>query len=288
MSSECCLHLYADNEKSAALVAEKVMYEVYRIEARYSRYHPDSVLSTINQHAFCGGNIEVDTETAALLDFAFAAFQISHNLFDITSGILRRAWNFNGSTLPSEQAVAQLLPYISMNKLRWSNPKLEFLNSGIELDFGGIGKEYAVDCAADICTTSGITQGLIDFGGDIRVLGAHPDGSPWYIAIRDPHNPEVALTQVELTQGALATSGNYERYMDIDGQRYSHILIPLTGWSAKGLCSVSVSADSCLLAGVLSTTAILKGKSAMDWLDGLAVSYLAVDDSGQQYQRLLT
>lgn len=286
MASECRLLLYASNSMIATEVAEQVMQEVYRIEARYSRYLSHSVLSDINQHAALGTSLSVDVETAALLDFAFAAFHISGGLFDITSGVLRHVWDFNGSTLPSANDINQLLPIIGMDKLVWSNPTLSFSSSGMNLDFGGIGKEYAVDRAADICLSAGIYHGLIDFGGDVRVLGGHPDGSAWRIAIRHPRHSESALLHVNLAQGALATSGDYERYIDVDDQRYCHILNPKTGWSASGLRSVSVATDRCLLAGALSTTAMLKGASAMAWLDGLGVAYIAVDDTGQVHQHL--
>lgn len=261
LGTECVLHLYADSADTAEAAAAAAMDEVYRIEARYSRYREDSVLSSINRAAASGTPVVADEETAALLDYAFAAYHISDGLFDITSGILRRAWDFNTNRPPEETDVAALLPAIGMDKLQWVSPRLRFLKPGIELDFGGIGKEYAADRVAAVCQANGIVAGLVDLGGDILVLGPHPDGTPWRIGIRNPRSPAEAIAVMELSAGALATSGDYERYIDFEGKRYCHILNPRTGWPVDGLSSVSVQAEQCLLAGSLATITMLKGEN---------------------------
>jgi thiamine biosynthesis lipoprotein len=282
LGTECILHLYADSAVAADAAAAAAIDEVDRIESRYSRYRPDSTLSAINHAAQCGNDIAVDAETAALLDYAFACHRMSDGLFDITSGVLRQAWDFASGRLPAAADVAALLPRIGMDKLDWHPPQLGFHDAGIELDFGGIGKEYAADRAAEVCYAAGIAHGLIDLGGDIRVLGPHADGSPWRIGIRDPQAPAQAVAIVELAGGALATSGDYERYLEVDGRRYCHILDPHTGWPVRGLRSASIHAERCLLAGSLATVAMLKGASAQDWLAGLGVAHLWVDATGRQ------
>ena len=280
LGTECVLHLHAESAATAENTAVAASDEVNRIEMRYSRYREDSMLALINRAAARGDSIDVDAETAALLGYALAAHRMSHGLFDITSGILRRAWHFESGQLPMASDVAALLPYIGMDKLEWNSPRLGFRISGMELDFGGIGKEYAADRAADLCYANGITRGLVDLGGDIRVLGPHPDGSPWRIGIRDPSNPATACTIVTLFTGALATSGDYERYIDDGGRRYCHILDPHTGWPSHGLRSVSVSAETCLLAGSLTTVAMLMGDRGKDWLSGQGVDHLWIDEAG--------
>jgi len=150
----------------------------------------------------------------------------------------------------------------------------------MELDFGGIGKEYAADQAAAVCIALGICHGLIDLGGDIAVIGPHPNLAPWNIGIRHPREPESSVMSVPVNCGALASSGDYERYMIVDGQRYCHILNPLTGWPCHGLAAVSVMAERCLVAGTISTIAMLKGRDGVRWLSSLGLKHYFMDESG--------
>jgi thiamine biosynthesis lipoprotein len=151
----------------------------------------------------------------------------------------------------------------------------------MELDFGGFVKEYAADRVADLCRRAGARHGLVDLGGDLAVIGPHPDGSPWVIGIRDPRAPTTAMASVRLSSGAIATSGDYERCMVVDGVRYAHVLDPRTGTPVTGLRSASVVADRCLVAGTATTIALLKGAAAgVRWLDDLGLPNLRMDDSG--------
>lgn len=277
MGSDCRLTLYADDESNAGQAADMVMAEVWRIESKYSRYIDGNTLSDINRAALAGGKIEVDDETAGLLNYAFAAFQLSEGLFDISSGVIRRVWDFSSGKVPAQSSIEHILPFIGLGKVVWTSPQIHFLYSGMELDFGGIGKEYAVDRGADICHSMGIRSGLLDLGGDIRVLGPHPDGSPWEIGIRHPRKVETSLGNIQLTSGAVATSGDYERYIEVAGKRYCHILNPLTGWPVNGLASVTVVAEQCLLAGTLSTTAMLKECGGKKWLGDSGIQHCWVD-----------
>lgn len=277
MGSDCQLTLYAADERDADQAADVTMTEVWRIEEKYSRYLDNNALSAINAAALAGGKVEVDAETAELFNYAFAAYQLSIGLFDVSSGVLRRVWDFSSGQLPAQSAIADILPRIGLGKVAWAAPQLDFLHDGMELDFGGIGKEYAVDRAAEVCLAAGIRSGLLDFGGDIRVLGPHPDGSPWQIGIRHPRNPDRSLGNLQIMSGAVATSGDYERYIEVAGKRYCHILNPLTGWPVNGLCSVTVTANQCLLAGTLATIAMLKEEGGKHWLDELGVRHCWVD-----------
>lgn len=277
MGTDCRLTLYAPDNHQAQQVADALMAEVWRIEDKYSRYVDNNVMWQINQAASTGQRISVDTETAKLLDFAFQAFNFSTGLFDISSGVLRKAWDFTTNSLPTPTLLASLLPNIGMEKIIWHAPELNFTQAGMELDLGGLAKEYAVDRCADICVAQGIQSGLIDLGGDIRVIGPRPDGSPWIIGIRHPRSPESSIENIPLVSGAIATSGDYERYFCVDGMRYSHIFNPKTGWPAHGLTSVSICADQCLLAGTLATIAILKEAEGKAWLRTLNVPHHWVD-----------
>ncbi|HUW50482.1 MAG TPA: FAD:protein FMN transferase [Sulfuricella sp.] len=282
MGTACTLHFYSGDNFEADPIADSAIAEVQRIEERYSRYCPDSFLSEINRVALHGGAIAVDEETGGLLDYAYACHAKSGGLFDISSGILRQAWEFTSSSLPAQEDIATLLASVGLDKLKWQAPRLEFTVRGMELDFGGLGKEYAADRAAAVCLSHGIRHGLVDLGGDIRVIGPHPDNSPWRIGILHPRQAESLLVTLEVYQGALASSGDYERCILLDGKRYSHILNPLTGWPVHGLSSVSVLAEQCMVAGSLCTIAMLKGRAGIPWLGGLDIPHVWVDEDGIQ------
>jgi len=281
LGSDCALHFYAPDEVDARDAAAAAMAEIGRIEARYSRYRADSEISRINSVAATGGTVDVDAETAGLLTYAYACFNKSGGLFDITSGLLRKAWSFSSSRLPEPEAIAALLPRVGLDKIAWDNPRLTFTVPGMEIDFGGIGKEYAVDRAAGVCAALGIHHGLVDLGGDIRLIGPRPDGTPWRIGICHPRDTAASMAEITLVSGALATSGDYERFIEVDRQRYGHILDPRTGWPARGLSSVSVIAGECLVAGSLSTTAMLKGRDGIAWLNALGVRHVVMDEDGR-------
>ena len=150
----------------------------------------------------------------------------------------------------------------------------------MEIDFGGFVKEYAADVLATLCVDHGVKYGLINLGGDIKVIGPHPDQKPWRVGIQHPRKPGNAIATLEMMAGGIATSGDYERYMIIDGKRYSHLLNPTTGQSiAPYYASVSVVADACLLAGSFASIAMLKSQEDRHWLDDVGVPYLSVDQN---------
>jgi thiamine biosynthesis lipoprotein len=281
MGTPCEIQLFAETGSAAKRAIEAAMADIARLEARYSRYRSDSFLSEINRVAASGGCMTVDDETGSLLNYAAACHEQSDGLFDITSGILRRAWRFDSGALPDQGLIDGLLAKVGWEKVGWNPPLLEFPLSGMEIDFGGVVKEYAADRAAALCGTAGVRHGMINLGGDIKVLGSRADGSPWRIGIRHPRQKNALLQTVPLAGGAMASSGDYERCLTIDGVRYGHILNPRTGWPVRHLASVSVIADFCVVAGSASTIAMLKEDQGPAWLDGLGLPYLWVDINGE-------
>jgi thiamine biosynthesis lipoprotein len=209
MGSPCALSLYDHLQGDTAQVAEAATAEVRRIERRYSRYIADSLLCRINRAANGGNSICVDLETADLIDHAFAAHARSHGLFDVTSGLMRQIWNDEIDRVPREAEIAAMLARIGLDKVVWRRPKLTFLVPGMELDFGGVAKEYAADRAAQVCRLRGARHGLVNLGGDIAVVGPHPDGTPWRIGIRDPMGRKAAVATLFVASGGVATSGDY-------------------------------------------------------------------------------
>ncbi|GDX84206.1 FAD:protein FMN transferase [Methylococcaceae bacterium] len=271
MGSPCELQFYAENEVVAQKVAQKIISDIKRLECKYSRYRSDSFLSKINQVAALGGSLSIDEETAGLLNYAQTCYALSDGLFDITSGILRQAWQFDTLVLPDDKIIQSLLKKIGWQKLQVENSILSFLQAEMELDFGGIVKEYAADRASILCLNAGILHGIINLGGDIKIIGAHPDGKPWRVGIQHPRDKTKIWKVVKLKRGALASSGDYERCMVIDGVRYGHILNPKTGYPVRHLAAVSVVADLCVVAGSAATIAILKEKEGEKWLKSLGL-----------------
>lgn len=281
MASANEIQLYADSAIEAHHIIDLAVDEVRRIECQFSRYRDDSLLSHINRSA--GKNaVRVDAETAALLDYGDACFSKSDGVFDLTSGVLRRCWDFAAGRLPDPLHLRETLELVGWNKVMWSSPEIYLPISGMELDFGGIGKEYAADRAAAICLNQGIRHGLVNLAGDIRILGPQPDDSAWRIGIKHPRRPDTMIASIDLFSGALATSGDYERFFELDGRRYCHILDATTGYPVSEFRSVSVVAPLCSVAGSLSTIAMIKGKkTGIQFLQSEQAIFFAVDSDGK-------
>ncbi len=287
MGSPCELRLYSNEKAFAQEIADAAIAEIHRLEKKYSRYRNDSVTSEINNSAGNKNGIEVDSETALLLNYAQVGFEQSDGLFDISSGILRKAWDFRSQQLPSQDDIDALLPLIGWDKLSWQAPRLCLPVEGMELDFGGYVKEYAADVAANVCRSGNIQGGLVNLGGDICIIGPHPNGDAWKVGVRHPRNPSVPMSFVLLEKGGLASSGDYERFMMIDGVRYAHILNPKTGWPVNSLASTSVYAEQCVVAGTSSTIAMLKGEQeGITWLEGLGLPYISMNQQQEIFGTL--
>ncbi len=280
MGSPCEIQLYAESHTAAQRVSGMAIADVQRLEARYSRYRDDSLLSAINRVAATGGRIEVDDETAGLLNYAGTCHRESDGLFDITSGILRRAWRFDRGTLPHPSEIEVLLDKIGWHRVHWSPPVLEFPQPGMEIDFGGVVKEYAVDRVASLCWEAGVRHGIVNLGGDIKIIGPHPDGSPWRIGVQHPRRRNAVIRTLLLHHGGLASSGDYERCIVLNGVRYGHVLNPKTGWPARHLASVTVVGDLCVVAGSASTIAMLKEAEGPAWLEAMGLPHYWVDVRG--------
>ncbi|MBF0193003.1 MAG: FAD:protein FMN transferase [Magnetococcales bacterium] len=286
MGSNNELLLLGDDKNKISNIANKVMDDVRDIERRYSRFLDDSILSKINN---CAGkkNIKVDKTTAAILNYADICFKQSDGLFDITSGVLRKVWNYNHNSPPSPQEIKNLLKYIGWQKVKWQNPDIYLPITGMEIDFGGIGKEYAADRAATICFESGVNKGFINLGGDLRVLGPQADEKPWKIGIRHPRQLGQFITHLPVWQGAVATSGDYERFFIHNGRRYHHLLQPSSGWPRVDACqSVTVIAPLCVVAGSASSVAMLNSEiKALSWLKNLGLPHMCVLGNGKVYTK---
>ncbi|HSG96977.1 MAG TPA: FAD:protein FMN transferase [Woeseiaceae bacterium] len=271
MGSPCEVLLESTTEAAAVAGCDAVAAEAWRIEDKYSRYVADNVIHRINNAA--GVPVEVDEETARLLDFAATLHELSEGLFDVTSGVLRAVWNFDGGgAVPDEEAVAAVRSMVGWSRVQWVNPSLT-LEPGMELDLGGIGKEYAVDRCTERLRQISDAPALVNFGGDLAVTGPRKGGEPWKVAV-ESESTGVPGKLIELRQGAIATSGDARRFVEYEGRRYGHILNPLTGWPVDNAPrSVTVAADTCTQAGMLSTLGMLRGSGAEEFLEAQGVRY---------------
>jgi FAD:protein FMN transferase len=271
MNSPCEILLEAPNENLASQWLKFAVTEVWRIEQKFSRYLLDNYLYQINHSD--GKPFYVDVETAKLLDFAEHCYRMSEGLFDVSSGILRKVWCFDGSDhIPDQVSIAPLLPRIGWHKISWHNPRI-ILPMGMEIDLGGVAKEYAADRVALLLQSVAPKYGcLVNLGGDIALGGVRCNDDCWRIGIESPDGRETE--ELSLSAGGLATSGDVHRYLLKDGKRYSHILDPRTGWPIEQVPrSVTVMANSCTEAGLLATLSLLCGREAENFLDQQDVRY---------------
>lgn len=273
MASPCELLVEGADEAQARVLLEAAAAEALRIEAKFSRYRDDSVIAML--HRSRGEPVAVDDETALLLDYAAACHAMSDGLFDVTSGVLREAWRFDGSDrVPTADRVRVLVERIGWHKLHWQRPKI-VLPPGMEIDLGGIGKEYAVDRVLALLRSQAALPMLVNFGGDLAVSGLRADGRAWQVGVERPDAQQrSAVLRLDLSAGALATSGDARRYLLKDGVRYGHILDPRDGWPVRAAPrSVTVAAGRCTEAGTLATLAMLQGPRAEEWLAGQGVPH---------------
>lgn len=281
MASPCQILIDTLDRKEAARLAFIAQAEALRIQNKFSRYRNDNIIHKINHSR--GRAIQVDDESAALLDYAQQCYELSEGRFDITSGVLREAWTFDGSDrLPSQQQIDCLLPRIGWHKVHWSRPELH-LPDGMQIDLGGIGKEYAVDRSLLLINAVSDTSVLVNFGGDLCTARARRNGQGWIVGVEDPadviaqRGQARAQQEYELQRGGIATSGDTRRFLLKHGKRYSHILDPTTGWPVEDAPhSITTVASSCTEAGVMSTLAALQGSGAESFLQQQGVIFWVV------------
>jgi FAD:protein FMN transferase len=293
----------SDDQQHAA-AAQLAIAEVHRIEAKYSRYRPDSVVSRINASA-AKEAIAIDEETAMLLNYADTLHQQSDGLFDITSGVLRTVWSFDKPSPPSQAQIDDVLPLIGWGKVErrfeQNAISIRLPKAGMQLDFGGFGKEYAADRAAMVLRAHGVQRALVNLAGDVMCFDLSDVPSPWSVGIQHPRRAQgEAITSVSMVNAAMATSGDYERFVDVNSElsskRYCHLLNPLHGWptgfdhsgtqwSEPPFASVSITAPNALVAGSLSTVAMLKPASeALAWLRAMGAAFWAIDRDGKLHR----
>ena len=284
MGSACEVVLASHTQNEAESMAKLAIDEVLRIERKYSRYTTDSIIAKINQQAGCGA-LQCDDETWALFQFATQLFDKSDGLFDITSGVLRQAWDFKKPEVPTSQKLEALLPLVGWQNVVLQDQSIALPLAGMEVDLGGFGKEYAADRAAQVLKEKGVTHGYVNLAGDMRFLGPKPTGEPWMIGIQDPRARDQVVATLPITMGGLATSGDYERFFELNGQRYCHVLNPKTGMPVSYWRSVSVTSPATVVSGCTTTMAMLKEADGLAFLQATGFDFFAIDHTGKVHLR---
>jgi len=272
MACSCEILVDSENPNLAKKMLRLAAGEAWRIELKFSRYRKGNIIDQINRSK--GKVLQVDAETSQLLDFSQRCYEMSEGMFDITSGVLRRIWKFGkNDRVPTQEQIDKILPLIGWDKVSWSSPKIQ-LPQGMEIDLGGIGKEYAVDRILRLLQERFEVGLLVNLGGDTAVGGRRKGDLPWNIGIENMNHNDATHKVIHVRQGAVATSGNSQRFLLKEGKRYSHIINPRTGWSAENApYSVTVASGTCTEAGLLSTLAMLHGEQAESFLKEEVVRY---------------
>lgn len=258
--------LYGDDPAAVSEAMAAARAEFDRVQKLANLYDPESELSRLNRSA-ATAPFACSDELWLLLDEARQAYEFSGGAFDITSKPLMDLWGFyrkRGESLPADEEIARARELVGLDRVEFDDEAhtVRFPKPGMAFDLGGIAKGYAVDLAADAIASRGFTRGIIDLGGNLKLLPQGPPGHSFYrVGIRDPRDRNAVLPEpLELRNAALSTSGDYERFVILGGVRYGHIMNPATGMPTQAEYSVTVVAPSALLADWLSTAVFLCGE----------------------------
>lgn len=275
----------ANSESWAHSRMEEGIAEVQRIEQLLTTYNGSSQTSLINESAGIEP-VKVDKEVYNLIERALRISVLTQGAFDITYGSIdKRLWNFdkNMTSLPDHETAKKMVRLINFRNviLDKKNQTVFLKEKGMRIGFGGIGKGYAADCAKSVMKKAGVENGIVNAAGDLTVWGKQPNGKKWTIGIADPSKKDFPFASLEITDMSVATSGNYEKYVIIDGIKYSHTIDPKTGYPVQGIKSVTIICSSAEISDAMATPVMVMGIKAgihlIDQIKGIAC--IIVDDN---------
>ena len=278
MASTCEVLVRNLDKKFCHTIAKIVTSETKRIEAKFSRYAKDNLVYRMNHSN--DQSVNIDTETFKLLEYARNLFELSDGLFDITSGVLREIWSFTpNSKPPTESEVKKILKRIGFESLHYDQQVFS-MPKDMQIDFGGIGKEYAVDQISKMikekCQTKNASY-LVNFGGDLSAVKFHKNDPDWIVGLESVNDIDQTASVIKISHGSVATSGNTKRFFEYQGKRYGHLLNPKTGYPIDDAPrSITAFSDSCVLAGSFSSLAMLQGKQAEKFLKDQKIKYICL------------
>lgn len=288
MGSRWGITLIAKDSITTEKNIDTVIAEVTRIENLISDWKPETQVSQVNSNAGVSP-VKVDPEVFELAQRALALSKATNGAFDISFAAMDRIWKFDGSmtTMPLPQTIKKSVAKVGyMNIiLDTANSTIFLKNKGMKIGFGALGEGYAADRCREMMLAKGIKSGIVNGSGDISTWGKQPDGSDWTIGITNPMKEDALIATVPLHDGAVVTSGSYEKFVIFNGKRYSHIINPATGYPATGLCSVTVFGPSTERANGFSTSMMVLGKdAAIEFIKKYpSYSYIIITDKGEIY-----
>ena len=285
MGSRFEITVVANDSIQGHELIDSAVAEITRIEKLISSWDENSQTSEINRNAGIKP-VKVDVELFELIERAISISKLTDGAFDISYASMDRIWKFDGSmkVMPSAEDIAA-----SVSKVGFQNIILDKTNStvflkleGMKIGFGAIGKGYAADKAKDLLITKGASSGIINASGDMNIWGKQPNGKEWKVAITNPMDRNKVFALLPITNGAVVTSGNYEKYVTLNGKKYSHIIDPRTGYPSTGIISVTVFAPKAELADALATSVFVMGKEVgLDRINQLPkIECIIIDDEG--------
>lgn len=264
MGSEFQYKLYCNNKPICEKAVRESQERLKQIDSVFSNYREDSILTEVNNNASVSP-VKVPAEFIDLAKKSIEFSKLTDGAFDITVGNLYELWKSSSkeNLLPGKSQIESALKCTGYKKIEIDsvNNTVAFNSNCLELDFGAIGKGYAVDEVVKIVRSHGIKKGLINFGGNIYALDKQKGEKGWEVGINDPFNLSSVIDFIKLDKLGVATSGDYQKYFLVDGKRYSHIIDPHTGLPVENLSSVTVLADSATKADALSTAFSVMGKN---------------------------
>lgn len=290
MGNRFVITVAADNAQVGESLIDDAIGEIKRIELLLTTFSEDSQTNEINQNAGVKP-VKVDSEVFGLIERAQKISELTGGTFDLSYGSLDKVfWNFDKTMtkLPDPKTAKEKVKLINFKNiiLNKTSSTVFLKEKGMRIGFGGIGKGYAADKAADLLKSKGVKSGIVNASGDLITWGNQPNGSPWTISLAHPDIPTHAFSKLNISNLAVATSGNYEKYVVIDGKKYAHTINPKTGYPVSGIKSVSIICPIAELADALATPVTILGVN-----DGLGlinqikgVACVIVDDHNNVYK----
>lgn len=280
MGTRVSIELWHSDKLLATQCGKQVFAEMHRLDELMSPYRPDSEIMFINNNASIT-SVEISAEMSHVIGRSLHFSEISGGAFDITFASVGYQYDYRNKIQPSEQIIKLGLPSIDYHHIKLDQQKIKFDNSGVRIDLGGIAKGYAVDRALQIAQQCGIKEAMISAGGDSRILGTKR-GKPWIIGIQHPRKKNELALRLPLSDTAISTSGDYQRFFIRDGHRIHHIINPSTGKSATETWSATVTGPDAMTTDALSTTIFVlgakKGIALIETLEN--IDAVIIDNNG--------
>lgn len=285
MGTEVSVYLWSDDPEAGRLALEEVFEEAARIDRLMSTYKDESEISKINREA-AAGPVAAGDELFGLIRRALDISVLTRGAFDITFDSVGQHYDFRSRQRPDEETVEAERANIDYRlvNLDQATGTVHFLREGVRINLGGIAKGYVVERGIDLLRNRGVENAIVTAGGDSRLLGDRR-GRPWMVGIRDPREDGQVAISVPLSDEAISTSGDYERFFDEDGVRYHHIIRPSTGVPASGVHSASVFGPDAVITDALSTSVFVMGVEKGLTLIGNLPDYesIVIDADGEVY-----